>query len=312
MQAMAESDTSVISVLGGPERHDVPAGGRSGFLRIGGRQVHYLEWGRADRPCVLALHGGGQTAYMWEDLGPALAPAYHVLAPDLPHHGESDPLPNPLEFSRELLAADLPELIAQFTAEPVAVVGASLGGITALTLAAAQPALVSSIVLVDVGHRLEEEGVHRIISFMRRHESFGSLQEAADAIADYLPHRRRTDSTRLTRNLRQRADGRWVWKHGFGHLADEVLESRDWHDILAGLDADAARIQVPALVLRGAHSDVLSSEGAQEIGDLLPNAEVVEVSAAGHLAAGDNPVSTTSLIRDFLDRQHRLAASVET
>ena len=74
-------------------RHDIPNGGRSGFVMNGGEQVHYLEWGRAGAPAVLCLHGGGQTAYMYEALGAALAERAHVLAPDLPAHGDSDPLP---------------------------------------------------------------------------------------------------------------------------------------------------------------------------------------------------------------------------
>ena len=77
---------------GGPPRHDIPRGGRSGFALVGDRQVHYLEWGHRGLPPVLALHGGGQTAYMFEDLGEAVAGRYHVLAPDLPSHGDSDPM----------------------------------------------------------------------------------------------------------------------------------------------------------------------------------------------------------------------------
>src|SRR5947199_9043231 len=73
-------------------RHDVPTGGRSGFTIVDGRQVHYLEWGRVREPNVLCLHGGGQTAYMYEELGSSLAGAYHLLAPDLPSHGDSDPI----------------------------------------------------------------------------------------------------------------------------------------------------------------------------------------------------------------------------
>ena len=86
-------------------RHDVPLGGRSGFAVIDDRQVHYLEWGRVRAPNVLCLHGGGQTAYMYEELGSALEATYHVLAPDLPSHGDSDPID---DISRHALAATLP------------------------------------------------------------------------------------------------------------------------------------------------------------------------------------------------------------
>src|SRR5947209_18358130 len=93
-----------------PPRHDVPAGGRSGYVLLGDRQVHYLEWGHARLQAVVCLHGGGQTAYMYEQLGAALAGRYHVLAWDFADHGDSDPfLDGPAAdaaVDRHALAAD--------------------------------------------------------------------------------------------------------------------------------------------------------------------------------------------------------------
>jgi pimeloyl-ACP methyl ester carboxylesterase len=285
-------------------RHDIPQGGRSGFTLVEGRQVHYLEWGHGRQPSVLCLHGGGQTAYMYEELGEALHHRYHVLAPDLPDHGESHPLPGDRWGRRDLAAAIAP-LPASFGVERTVLVGASLGGITGVTLAALRPDLVAGIVLIDVGHRLEEEGVRRIIDFMRKHESFASLEEAAAEIAAYLPHRREVRAESLTRNLRQRpADGRWVWKHGMARRwrrqrASGDLDAR-WDDVLEGLAEDAARLECPVLVLRGAASDVLSDAGAEEVAALIPDARLETVEAAGHLAAGDNPHTTVALVSSFL------------
>jgi pimeloyl-ACP methyl ester carboxylesterase len=168
-------------------RHDVPTGGRSGFTLVDGRQVHYLEWGGSSARPVVCLHGGGQTAYMWEELGATLAPTHHVLAPDLAGHGDSDPVD---EMDRHSLADTIPPLLEAFGIERAAFVGASLGGIVSLTLAAQRPELAVAIALIDIGHRLEDEGVNRIIDFMTRHESFASLEEAAVEVAEYLPHRR--------------------------------------------------------------------------------------------------------------------------
>jgi pimeloyl-ACP methyl ester carboxylesterase len=313
MGAMPESDIAVSSDSHGPERHDIPTSGRSGFVEIEGRQVHYLEWGASSAPVVIALHGGGQTAYMFEEIGRELRASHHVIAPDLPGHGDSTPLGDPSEFSRQSLAAAIRPLLDEFGISSASFVGASLGGIISLTLAASEPDLVKAIVLIDVGHRLEEAGVRRIVDFMGRYESFASLEEAAEAISEFTPNRPKSDPARLRRNLRQRPDGRWVWKHNLGAVSSERIDEVDWKtDIVEGLGEDAAKVLVPVLVLRGAKSDVLSSDGAEEVAALLPAGRLVEVHNAGHLAAGDNPESTVSLVRSFLDEVGTVTAGVES
>jgi pimeloyl-ACP methyl ester carboxylesterase len=293
-----------------PPRHDIPAGGRSGFTLVDDRQVHYLEWGRRVAPPVVCLHGGGQTAYMWEALGDALRDRCYVLAPDLPGHGDSDVdlavAGTVSGLDRRGLADGIESVMDAFGVDDAVLVGASLGGITSLTLAAASPTRVAGVVVVDIGHRLEDEGVQRIVDFMVRHESFASLDEAAEAVAEYLPHRTATNPERLRRNLRQRADGRWEWKHALGRSLRErsggaPLPRGGWRELVAGMDAEIARLDCPVLVLRGRESDVLSDEGAQEVAALIPNARLATIGAAGHHAAGDNPGTTIDLVSGFLD-----------
>lgn len=293
-------------------RHDIPVGGRSGFVMVDDRQVHYLEWGHRPLPPVLCLHGGGQTAYMYEELGAALAGQAHVLAPDMPGHGDSDPAVGDLGniTMPRLIASTLPPLLDQFGMERVSIVGASLGGMTSIVLADERPELVAGIVLVDVGHKLEPEGVRRIVDFMTAHESFASTEEAAVAISEYLPNRKAGRPESLTRNLRQRADGRWEWKHGVGRRMREAEAegvelphpADDLDNVLFGIEDAARRLRCPVLVLRGEQSDVLSRDGADELVDIIPDAELAIVEKAGHLAAGDNPRSTIALVRAFLDR----------
>ncbi len=299
-------------------RHDIPTGGRSGFVMNGGEQVHYLEWGRDGAPAVLCLHGGGQTAYMYEALGAALAGRAHVLAPDLPAHGDSDPVPRdePIDLGRvvypmhELFADTLPGLLDEFGLERVVVVGASLGGMTAIHLGAeVAPDQVAAIALIDVGHKLEPEGVRKIVDFMTAHESFASLEEAAAFIGEYLPQRRSPNPASLTRNLRQRPDGRWEWKHGVGRQVRERRQAGEdaphpadhIDEITAGVGESAAKLRCPVLLLRGQRSDVLSEGGAEDLINIIPDARQEVVEKAGHLAAGDNPHSTVSLVTAFLE-----------
>lgn len=308
---MTSDPLQVAPVASGPPRHDVPRGGNSAFTLVDDLQVHYLSWGRRDAPPVVCLHGGGQTAYMFEEMGAALAPTWFVVAPDLPGHGDSD-----VDLSvastiggldRRALAAGVVRFLDHLGVDRAVFVGASLGGITSLTLASIHPERVAAIALIDIGHRLEDEGVARIVEFMQRHESFASLDEAAVAIAEYLPGRKPQSPARLTRNLRQRADGRWEWKHALGRRLRDAdtagADDRpgDWRGLTDGMDAELTRLTCPVLVLRGQRSDVLSDAGAQEVAALIPNARVATINAAGHLAAGDNPESTVSLVRGFLE-----------
>jgi pimeloyl-ACP methyl ester carboxylesterase len=243
---------------------------------------------------------------MFETLGAALAGRYHVLAWDFADHGDSDPFRDgpgtetPLD--RHALAADAGPLCAEFGITRAVFVGGSMGGMVSVTVAALRPDLVGGVVLIDVGHRLEMAGVRRIAAFLSEHESFADLDEAAAAIAGYLPGRTVTQG-RLTRNLRQRDDGRWVWKHGLGRRmrARGDVDVDQAAAVVAGLDDDLRRLHRPALVLRGAASDVLSEAGADELLELLPDARYARISGAGHLAAGDNPESFVSLVARFLD-----------
>ena len=204
-----------------------------------------------------------------------------------------------------LIAATMPPLLDAFGMEQVAVVGASLGGMTAIVLADEHPDRVAGIVLIDVGHKLEPEGVRRIVDFMTAHESFATIEEAAVAISEYLPQRKAVRPASLTRNLRQRADGRWEWKHGVGRRMREAEAegvelphpADNLDDVLDGIEDAARRLRCPVLVLRGAQSDVLSGDGADELVELIPDAELAIVEKAGHLAAGDNPRSTIALVR---------------
>lgn len=285
-------------------RHDVPERGRSGFVVVDGRQVHYLEWGHGGLPGVLCLHGGGQTAYMFEAMGAALSGRFHILAPDLPDHGDSDPLGN--IFGVVPMAGTIPPLLDEFGMNRVALVGASLGGLISTWMAAEYPDRVVGLSLIDVGHRLERDGVRKIVDFLSAHESFGSLEEAAIEIAKYLPGRERIRPESLTRNLRERSDGRWEWKHGFGTplrtMAAEDHPADNLDALVAPIIDAAPRLICPTLVLRGERSDVLSEQGARDVADLISNARVVTVERAGHLAAGDNPDSTFGHIKAFLDQ----------
>ena len=175
------------------------------------------EWNRdtvtvASGPTVLMLHGGGQNRHSWKNTGQILADrGMHVVALDSRGHGDSDRSPT-ASYDVETLSSDILQVLYQI-GRPVALVGASMGGLTGIQAAhEAGPELVTKLILVDVVPRFEKDGSARIRDFMFNHiHGFDSLEQAADAIAAYLPHRPRPRSTEgLKKNLRLR-DGRWYW-----------------------------------------------------------------------------------------------------
>ena len=170
------------------------------------------EWNRgagSNRPTILMLHGGGQNRFSWKNTGAVLADhGFHVIAIDARGHGDSDRSPNG-QYTVDTLAGDIAEVLQQI-GRPVVLIGASMGGLTGIQVAYdAGPQIVTKLVLVDVVPRFESEGSHRIRDFMARHvNGFDTLEEAADAIAEYLPYRKRPRNLEgLKKNLRHR-DGR--------------------------------------------------------------------------------------------------------
>jgi len=259
-------------------------------------------WGEDAAPPLLLLHGGGQTRAAWGDAGPNLAArGWRVLAADLRGHGDSDRSPDGA-YTLELFADDVRALVSAVGPAP-ALVGASLGGLSSL-LAAGEPpqAEVPALVLVDVAHRPEPAGVDRVLGFLgAQPEGFASLEEAAAAVAAYLPHRAIPDDLDgLRRNLRWR-DHRWVW-----HWDPRLLEQLAGRVAAAGSAerylAAARRASVPILLVRGGISDVVSAAIADEFCDSVPGVERVDVPAAGHMVAGDSNERFVEAILPFLDR----------
>jgi pimeloyl-ACP methyl ester carboxylesterase len=265
-------------------------------LRGDGLALAADTYGPQDGPPVLAFHGGGQTRHAWDATARMLGDkGWRATTVDLRGHGDSD-WATLGDYSLDAFAADVRLLAMQARADqgrPPVLVGASLGGLSALVaIAEARPdetPVASGLVLVDVAPRLEEVGVARIAEFMLGHlDGFDSLEEVADAVAAYNPHRPRpTDLSGLRKNVRLRDDGRWYWhwdpRFLTGGRTDEPRSFRNE----ARLEAAARQLTLPVLLIRGRQSDVLSEEGARRLQELVPHAGYVDVNGAGHMVAGD-------------------------
>jgi pimeloyl-ACP methyl ester carboxylesterase len=263
-----------------------------------------------DGPPVIFLHGGGQTRHSWRKTAEAFAKmGFRALPFDQRGHGDSGRAPD-RRYTFLDYAADGRALAIwarrRFGGKPAAV-GASLGGMCSLIASNSDDGNpFSALVLVDVVPRMARSGVAAVQGFMREKaaEGFGSVQDAADAIAAYLPHRPRPKSLDgLKKNLRHGADGRfyWHWDPDFITGPFKIETDRQIVEAMA-LDA-AAALAVPSLLVRGSDSELVPQDRAEEYLSLAKGAEFVDVADARHMVAGDSNSAFTAAALDFLKRK---------
>jgi peroxiredoxin len=259
---------------------------------------------------VVLLHGGGQTRHSWQATAEALAGrGWRAVTLDLRGHGESDWAPEG-DYQLWSFASDVKAAVDQLGQRPF-LVGASLGGVTSLVLAGElDPGIARGVVLVDVIPQIEGAGVDRITSFMTANleSGFASLEEVADAVAAYNPHRARPDDlSGLRKNVRE-IDGRWFWHWDPAFVTEgDRRRGIDEASHVAHLEACVQAILdhgTPMMLVRGRSSDLVSEEGARAFCERFPAVEFVDVSGAGHMVAGDRNDAFTTAVVDFLDR-HR-------
>ncbi|MDP3820542.1 MAG: alpha/beta hydrolase [Burkholderiales bacterium] len=266
----------------------------------GGVHIAGDAWGPVDGPLVLLQHGGGQTRHAWKGTGETLGAAgYRAVAFDARGHGDSDWAPDGL-YGQDAMVRDLQCVLGALGQRRPVLVGASMGGGTSLVAVGESHVDATALVLVDIAPRVEPAGVDHIQAFMRlKPEGFASLEEVAQAIGTYQPHRRRPPKLDgLGKNVRLGADGRYHWHWDPRYRAAPFdLEQRSRR-----LAACSVNLHLPTLLVRGGLSDVLSEAGAQEFLALCPTAEYVNVTGAGHMVAGDRNDIFANAVIDFLAR----------
>jgi len=236
---------------------------------------------------VLLLHGGGQTRHAWGAAAERIADdGWRTVSLDLRGHGESDWAPRS-DYSFTAFGGDVVSVADQLGRPPV-LVGASLGGISALYAEGTSDRVVSSgLVLVDITLKTNKEGIERIKEFMvSGMDGFESLDAAAEAIAAYTPERTRAVNPDGLRKVLRERDGRWFWHWDPAFIGQGRNEAVP--DVLVDLlDTALGNIRVPTMLVRGLLSDVVTQEGVDHLLASVPGATVVDVAGAAHMIAGD-------------------------
>lgn len=266
-------------------------------VRLGDTRLQCLDWGGAGRP-LLFLHGYGLNAHTWDAVVLGLRHRYRCLAPDLRGHGGSD-WGEARDYVLDARADEAGTLAVELGLDRLAVVGHSLGALVSLALGARHPDLVEAVVVVDASPFAGAPKRQRANATLLRNRVFDSFETAFALVRRASPQRDPELLRRnLARNLRERDDGAWTWRHDPSPAMltpeDRAERNRRLAESLAGVDC-------PVLVARGAESRAASPAAASALVAALPDARAVEIARAGHNVQGDNPRDLASAISGFLE-----------
>lgn len=269
-------------------------------LRTQGMNLSGLLWGDPPADLVL-LHGGSLNAHAWDPvlLEPALS-GVSALAIDLPGHGHSDWFHEPL-YAAQTIAPVLAPVLGDghLVSSPCLLVGQSLGGLTALRLAAEHPDLVHRLVVVDATPGSTPVRSQDLVAFAMSGD-FASIDDAVERALRYRPHRDPRSLRRsLVLNLRRGDDARWHWRHDVrtGERTDR------WEHTFREMPKlwdDAARLVTPMVLVRGGRSPIVLDSDVERYRRLVRDLVVVAVTDAGHNVHRDAPDVIAELLAGLI------------
>ena len=270
----------------------------SATVSVNGLDLHYIDWGGAAAVPAVSLHGFALNAHSWDEVAPALSDLLHWYALDQRGHGLSARAPELADYSRDRMAGDVAAFIDSLGLDRPVVVGHSMGGMNAMTFAAARPESLRALVLVDVGPEVSVDGAAQVRQFVAGPYEMDSLDEWVEHTHKYYPFRSKERiRARLAVSLRETADGRQAKQFderfrqaGFRGVAESRTDI--WES--------ARGIAVPTLLLHGGKSPVLKREQAEQFADAVDQVRLVTIPDAGHSVAGDQPEAFARAVRDFL------------
>ncbi len=275
-------------------------------------RLHYVDWGNAGKPPLLLVHGGRDHCRNWDWTAAALRDEWHVIAPDLRGHGDSQWSPDGSYWMANYVY-DLAQLVHQQRLAPVTIVAHSLGGHITLRYAGIYPETVKKIVAIEgLGPSpamLKERGSKTIVDRMdewireqrnlsgRLPRRYASIEDAFHRMQDENPHLTAEQARHLTvHGVNQNEDGTYSWKF------DNYVRAWSPYDMrLKDIQLLWSRITGPTLLLHGKESRA-GDPVADGRAALFPTATVVGLDGAGHWLHHDKFTDFMHVLREFLAR----------
>lgn len=260
-----------------------------------GLRFHWVEWGSAGAPAIVALHGMSAMCRIWDPLGRALQDRYHVIALDQRGHGDTS-WPKEPDYSTDDYVGDLEVFSEHLGLERFALIALSMGGMNAMAYTVKHPTRVTCLVAVDIRPAVNADKRPNRELDKRTAESghavFPNLEAAFIARKFMHPHTPDESMRHHVKHLmKQLPDGQWTNKH-------DPRASYYWK--ASNLWSELSQITCPVLVVRGGQSYVLSGDVAEEMRSAFPNAELATLEAAGHTVPEDQAQTFIDVVEAFL------------
>jgi pimeloyl-ACP methyl ester carboxylesterase len=270
---------------------------KSMHASVNGLKLHYLDWGNPQAPPVVCVHGYTSSAQAFNAPARHFQDRAHIVALDVRGHGESAWSPAGAYQYRDQ-ASDLAAFVDQLELPTFTLIGTSMGGIIAMAYAEAHADRLARLVINDIGPDVEG-GSGRITQMVgSRPDDFATLDDAMAYRREVSPitaSRGADDQRELALGvLRQRPDGRWVWKMDPAYIQQRVQRGAPARPALWPV---LEQLSCPTMVVWGTTSDVLSEAQARRMVDALPHGELVAVPGVGHAPTLVEPVVLSALER---------------
>jgi esterase len=250
-------------------------------------KLFFQEYGTG-QPLII-LHGMLGTLDNWHTLSKRFATSYRVIAADLRNHGRS---PHSDSLTYKAMAEDVLELMDSQHLDSSHIIGHSMGGKVAMTLALANPTRVSRLIVVDIAlrsyRRVHGELLDALMSINLTR--FQSRQQVDEELAPKIPDR--AVRLFLMKNLARNESGSFFWK------ANLATISKNDEELSIEIDAPAPFLK-PTLFVKGKRSDYIVESDTPSIQRLFPNARIETVDA-GHWVHAEAPASFAEIVEQFL------------
>lgn len=261
------------------------------FVMVGGLRIHYVEWGSADKPPLVLIHGLDRVARTFDHVATHFASRYRVIAYDMRGHGDSDWDPQ-ARYVVEDHVTDLEGLVRQLGLRNITLWGNSTGGRVAQVFAGTHPELVAAVISEDVGPERPQQISDNYARRVRAEEQGWASED--ELIAQLL--KARGASAAVIRpyvryGTKRRADGRIVWKRD-PNLVKGFVATDLWQYV--------RNIRAPILYVIGGRSNIVPAETQAQLRQTLPRAQIVTIPETGHYPSDEKPTEFLAIVDRFL------------